>query len=277
VGSRIATFRAAALAVAAVQLILAARCGAEEFWLIAFLAWGGARLVARAGGEEKPGVPARTAGAVLLASSLVELAMAPQYRTGHRLAPLAGGLGLVLFCGGLDWIRANGRALLLLCLPLLHPPPIAVRELLDTSSATASASAFFLRLYGVAVERDGKLLLLPDSSLSVGGACSGINQIFQLLALAVLAIVILEVAARRAAWLLGSAVVVGLAVNALRIAFLAVLADRGQMQHFHLWHEGPPSLLVSAIATAIWGGLSLAVLRPRLETPTGSATSAIAP
>jgi cyanoexosortase A len=277
VKSRVLSFRAAALAVAAIQLLLAARSGAEEFWLIAFLAWGGARFVARAGGEEKAGFTARIAGGLLVLSSLFELLTAPRYQAGHRLAPLAGGLGLLLFFGGLDWIRANGRALVLLSLPLLHPPPTAVREVLDTSRATAFVAAFFLRAYGVAVERGGTLLVLPDSSLSVAGACSGINQIFELLALAVLAIVILEVTPRRAVWLAASAVAVGLSVNALRIAFLAVLADRGQMHLFQLWHEGPPSLLVSAIATAMWGGLSLAVLRSDPETPSGSATSAIAP
>ena len=93
--SRIAVFRAAAIAVAAIQLALAARSGAEEFWLISFLAWGGARLVARAGGDETPAFAVRIAGGVLLASSLFELAIAQQYQMGHRLAPLAGGLGLV--------------------------------------------------------------------------------------------------------------------------------------------------------------------------------------
>jgi cyanoexosortase A len=277
VTSRIGVFRAAALGVAAVQLALAARSGAEEFWLVAFLAWGGARLVARAGADEKPAFAARVAGALLLAASLWELATAQEYRTGHRLAPLAGGLGLLLLAGGIAWVRANGRALVLLCLPLLHPPPRAVRELLDTSRATAFLSAAFLRLHGVAVERQGTLLLLPDSSLSIGGACSGINQIFELLALAVLAAVILELTPRQAAWLAGTAVAVGLGVNALRIAFLAVLADRGQMRLFDLWHLGGPSLLVSALATAVWGGLSLVILKSGGDAPSGSATSAIAP
>jgi cyanoexosortase A len=276
VTSRISVFRAAALGVAALQLALAARSGAEEFWLTAFLAWGGARLVARAGGDEEPSFAARTAGALLLAVSLWELATAHEYRTGHRLAPLAGALGLLLLTGGFAWVRRNGRALALLCLPMIHPPPLAVREVLDTSRATAFLSAAFLRLQGVPVDRRGTLLVLPNSSLAVAGACSGINQIFELLALAVLAAVILEVTPRRAIWLAASAVAVGLAVNAVRIAFLAVLADRGQMQVFELWHQGGPSLLVSAAATAVWGGLSLLVLRAG-DVPSGSARSAIAP
>ena len=278
--SRIAVFRAAAIAVAAIQLALAARSGAEEFWLISFLAWGGARLVARAGGDETPAFAVRIAGGVLLASSLFELAIAQQYQMGHRLAPLAGGLGLLLLAGGFLWVRANGRALVLLCLPMLHPPPVAVRELLDTSRATAFVSALFLRLSGVAVERRGTLLVLPDSSLSVGGACSGINQIFQLLALAVLAAIILEVTPRRAAWLAGSAVAVGLAVNALRIAFLAVLANRGETRLFDLWHQGPPALpftIAGNTTSTVWGGLSLLVFRSGGGAPTGSATSATAP
>jgi cyanoexosortase A len=259
--SRIVLLRAAALGVAVVQLVLAAGSGAEEFWLIALLAWGGAVFVARADEDAMPALTSGIAGALLVACSILELATAQQYRAAHRLAPFAGGLGLLLFAGGLRWIRANGRALLLLSLPVLYPPPIAVRELLDTSPATAFLTACSLRLWGIGVERKGTLLLLERSSLTVAGACSGINQIFELLAVAILAAVILEAGRRRAAWLAVSAVAVGLVVNALRIAFLAVLAEQGMMDRFDLWHTGAPSLLVSGIATALWGGLAFLVLR----------------
>jgi cyanoexosortase A len=261
VQSRIVLLRAAALGVAVVQLVLAAGSGAEEFWLIALLAWGGAVFVARADEEGTPPLAAGIAGALLVACSILELATAPGYRAAHRLAPLAGGLGLLLFAGGHRWIRANGRALLLLSLPVLYPPPIAVREFLDTSPATAFLGAWLLRLWGIGVERKGTLLLLKGSSLTVAGACSGINQICELLALAILATVVLEAGRRRAAWLAASAVAVGLLVNAVRIALLAVLAEQGKMGLFDLWHTGAPSLLVSGIATLLWGGLAFLVLR----------------
>ena len=260
--SRIVMVRTAAVGVAAAQLALAAACGAEEFWVVAFLAWGGALFVARGGDDRAPALVSRLAGAALVTSSLLELA-GEQYGTGHRLAPLAGGVGLLLLAGGLASIRANGRALLLLCLPLLHPPPARVREVLDPSRATAFLSSVFLRVYGLPVERKGILLLLPDCSVSVGGACSGINQIFELLALALLAAVVLEVKPRHAAWLAGSAIAVGLVVNALRIAALAALAERGLLELFDLWHMGGPSHLVSAVATIVWGGITLLVLRSR--------------
>src|SRR5206468_5800408 len=134
------------------------------------------------------GRAARIAGGLLVALSLLELAT-PQVRVADRLAPLAAGVGLLLVAGGFASIRANGHALLLLCLPLLHPLPRVVRELLDTSRETAFASGLLLRGFGVAVERHGTLLVLPDSSLTVAGACSGINQMSELLAVAVLAAV----------------------------------------------------------------------------------------
>ena len=262
--TRIVLVAAAALVVAALQTVLAVRAGAGELWLVAVLAWGGALFVAHPDEGEVPGLGARIAGGLLVALSLLELAT-PQVRVADRLAPLAAGVGLLLFAGGFASIRANGRALLLLCLPLLHPPPRAVREILDTSRATAFASGLLLRAFGLAVERHGTLLVLPDSSLNVAGACSGINQMFELLAVAVLAAVLLETTKRRSAWLAASAVAVGFAVNAARIAFLALLAERGHTDLFDLWHEGSASLLVSGLATAVWGGLCVLVLRYRVS------------
>ena len=262
--SRIFLVRTAAAAVAVVQLVLATGSGAEEFWVIMLLAWCGAVTVARADEDGAPGLSASIAGALLVAFSILELATAPQYRAAHRLAPLAGGLGLLLFAGGAGWMRANGRALLLLSLPMLYPPPVAVREILDTSRATAFLGAFFLRLCGFAVDTSGTLLRMSTSSLNVAGACSGINQIFELLSLAVLGSIVLEVGRRGAAWLAASAVAVGFVVNALRIALLAVLADRGRTDLFDLWHTGTASLLVPVAATAVWVGLAL-VLAPRFK------------
>ncbi|MFL5415905.1 MAG: archaeosortase/exosortase family protein [Myxococcales bacterium] len=262
--TRIVLVAVAALVVAALQIVLAVRAGAGELWLVSVLAWGGALFVANPGEGEVPGRGARLAGALFVTLSLLELAT-PQLRVADRLAPLAAGAGLLLVAGGFASIRANGRALLLLCLPLLHPPPRAVREVLDTSQATAFASGLLLRAFGVAVERHGTLLVLPDSSLTVAGACSGINQMCELLAVAVLAAVLLETTARRSAWLAASAVAVGFAVNAARIAFLAMLADGGQTDLFELWHEGSASLLVSGLATAVWGTLCVLVVRYRVS------------
>jgi len=262
--TRIVLVAAAALAVAALQIVFAVRAGDGELWLVAVLAWGGALFVAHPDEGEVPGLGARIAGGLLVALSLLELAT-PEVRAADRLAPLAAGVGLLLVAGGFASIRANGRALLLLCLPLVHPPPRVVRDLLDTSRATAFASGLLLRAFGVAVEARGTLLVLPDSSLTVAGACSGINQMSELLAVAVLAAVLLETTPRRSAWLAASAVAVGFAVNAGRIAFLAMLADRGQNDLFDLWHEGSASLLVSGLATAVWGGLCVLVLRYRVS------------
>jgi len=262
--TRIVIVAAAALAVAALQIVLAVRAGDGELWLVAVLAWGGALFVAQPDEGEVPGRAARIAGGLLVALSLLELAT-PQVRAADRLAPLAAGVGLLLVAGGFASIRANGRALLLLCLPLLHPPPRVVREILDTSRATAFASGLLLRGFGIAVETRGTLLVLPDSTLTVAGACSGINQMSELLDVAVLAAVLLETTPRRSAWLAASAVAVGFAVNAARIAFLAMLADRGQTDLFDLWHEGSASLLVSGLATAVWGGLCVLVLRYRVS------------
>ncbi len=259
-----------ALAVALLQAVLATFTsgGTLEFWMATVLGWAAALQLARADVARDSTWPARLLGAALVVAGLLEL-LPLQYRAAHRLAPLCAGLGVALL-GGPGFARAQARALATLLWPLLLPPPVFLRErLLDFSAGTAAAAALGLRASGFAVVRDGTRLLLPASELIVLPGCSGLSQILALLALALLALALFPTSRLQKAWVLGSAVLVGFASNAARIAALSVLADQGQIDRFQQLHEGSTGQLCTvasaALALALWWPLLLKAPAPLLS------------
>jgi exosortase/archaeosortase family protein len=88
-----------------------------------------------------------------------------------------------------------------------------------------------------------------------------LSQIFALLFMATFAIFLFPTSRRQRIWLLATAPLVGFACNALRIAALAILADRGERRLFDAWHDGALSPLCTVFAV----GLALAIWLPLLR------------
>ena len=225
-----------------------------EFWLAVALAWACAASLWEFTGDRSASRWWIAPGAALVAASLLELAPV-QYQTAHRIAPLAAGIGLALLRGPRE-IRRQARALAMLLCPLLLPAPRLARELIDLCPPTAVLAELALRIAGVPVARAGIELRLQSSSVLVFQGCSGLSQVSALLFMALFAIFLFDTGRAAKVWLLASAALVGFACNAVRIAALAVLADRGQMQRFAAWHDGALSPLCTlgavALALAIW-------------------------
>lgn len=238
------------------QVLLAGRSqGAlAEFWLAVALAWACAASLWEFKGDRWASRWWIAPAAALIAASLIELAPA-HYQTAHRIAPLAAGIGLALLRGPRE-IRRQARALSMLLCPLLLPAPRLARELIDLCPPTAVATGLALKAAGIPVARTGIELRLPSSTMLVFQGCSGLDQIVALLFVALFAIFLFDTGRAAKVWLLASAALVGFACNAVRIAALAVLADRGQMQRFAAWHDGALSPLCTvgavALALAIW-------------------------
>jgi exosortase/archaeosortase family protein len=226
----------ATLAVAALQLALAVRSGAQEFWLACITAIGAALFIASKvpPADAPPGEtsvarsalrPAwAAAGAALIAVSLLELVPAA-YATAHRFTPLCAGLGVAVAAGGLRFARRQLKALSMLALTLVVPAPHLLREHLDLSHGTAIAAAAALHMARVPVVRDGILLHLQHSTLEVLVGCDGTSQIVELLALAAFAMMLFPTTLMQKAGLVLSSVVVAFCVNAARVAALGMLAD----------------------------------------------------
>jgi exosortase len=135
-----------------------------------------------------------------------------------RVSLLVFAAGAVIFVLGWRQLRplAFPFALLLLTIPV---PAIAVSRItLSLQLAASTAAETLLRASGIAVLREGNVLVLSNATLQVAEACSGIRSLTALLTLG-----LLIARARHDRWpgraaIIASAVPIAVLVNAWRVA-----------------------------------------------------------
>ncbi|HET7403771.1 MAG TPA: exosortase, partial [Usitatibacter sp.] len=172
-----------------------------------------------------PAAPAPVAGSFLLGSGLACYLLGrtqslPIFEVASHIPVIAGAVLLL----------AGPRALKRITFPLVFllfiiPLP---GFLLDTVTVplkgfVSSAVEVLLRLMGYGIERSGVVLSMGDHDLLVADACSGLNSIFSLFALAALySYVTRPRSLVRAGLLLLGIVPIALAANILRVAVLVL-------------------------------------------------------
>ena len=177
-----------------------------------------------------PATPAPVAGSLLLGAGLACYLLGrtqslPLFEVASHIPVIAGAVLLL----------AGPRALKRLTLPLLFllfiiPMPGFI---LDTVTVplkgfVSSAVEVLLRLMGYGVERSGVVLSMGDHDLLVADACSGLNSIFSLFALAALySYVTRPRSLVRAGLLLLGIVPIALLANILRVAVLVLATYYG--------------------------------------------------
>ena len=133
---------------------------------------------------------------------------------------LAGG---IVFLYGWKHLQVHlfSLALLFLAIPL---PEIIFNAIAFPLQLLASAwAAALLGLFSIPVFREGNVLVLPQRTLDVAQACSGIRSLFSLVALAMIVAYFIPARFWVRLGLVLSAVPIALATNAFRIAATGVL------------------------------------------------------
>jgi len=128
----------------------------------------------------------------------------------------------VLFLYGWRHLRALAFPFALLLLSIPIPAIIITRITLPLQFAASAMSEAGLMAAGIPVLREGNVLVLPNATLQVAEACSGIRS---LVSLVVLALVIGRMVDRRMtarAAFVAAAVPVAVLVNGLRVTITAV-------------------------------------------------------
>jgi exosortase/archaeosortase family protein len=201
----------------------------------------------------RPGAWLAVGAGLWVAATGLALVGWTHYRHVDRVLPFAAGLGLVLAAGGAARIREHARALVLLGLPLILPWPSPLRADDSAMRAAAAAAEVILRIGSFPVERQGLLLVTPEATLEVFDGCAGYGAFAQVLALAVLALCLFPAGPFQRALVLLSAVPIGFAVNAGRVAFLTVVASRAPDEFAYYDGYGTGSLIFSAAASGAAG------------------------
>lgn len=132
--------------------------------------------------------------------------------------------GLILFLGGLTYIKTLAFPLgyLVFMIPL---PAIVFNAVAFPLQILASRlGTFGMQVMSIPVLREGNLLYLPNMTMEVVEACSGIRSLISLLALATAFAYFSTKGFRKRLALVISAVPIALVTNALRVTVMGALA-----------------------------------------------------
>jgi len=212
--------------------------------LAAWLAWRDRAALARPAGP-----PAPIAGAVLLAPGLALYAIGASqsialFTLAAQLPILA---GLVLLAGGRKTLRRFAFPLVFLALAIPLPGFVLAALTAPLKALVSASVAAILQLGGYPVARNGVVIAVGGHPLLVADACSGLNSICALFALALLyAHLTGGVRRARAALFLAAVVPVAVAANVLRVLVLALAA-------YHLGDGAAQGVLHDAAGMAVFG------------------------
>jgi len=141
-----------------------------------------------------------------------------------RISLLILAAGAVIFVLGWRQLRYLAFPFVLLLLAIPVPAIVVSRITLSLQLVASTAAEFLLRTSGVAVLREGNVLVLSNATLQVAEACSGIRSLMALFALG-----LLVARARQDRWagraaIIASALPIAVLVNAGRVAAAAFAA-----------------------------------------------------
>lgn len=158
--------------------------------------------------------------------------------------------GLLLFFAGWKMLRAVAFPLAFLALMIPLPAIIYNQVTFPLQLLASRVSSSGLELVGVPVLREGNVLVLPNYSLEVVEACSGIRSLMSLIALAVAFGYFVEKRLWARITLVGLMVPIAVASNALRVVGAGVLTyffgPHSAEGFFHLFQGW--LIFVSAVA-----------------------------
>lgn len=171
------------------------------------------------------------------------------------------GLGLIICLLGLVWVLwgwKRGRllvfpiAFLIFALPL--PAPFMSRLTLSLQGLSSALAAGSLQIAGIPVLREGNVLHLPEGTIGVAAACSGIRSLWCLLALAVALAGVKRLRPWRAAFLVATVPLLGVAGNLARLFITGLFVARGRQDlALGTYHEALGLVTILLPGAAIFG------------------------
>lgn len=208
-----------------------------------------------------PVAPANAGLAVaLVATAMLLVGGMASERYTMRLSFLVALAGSVLFWLGVEALRRLQAPLLYLVFMIPLPAVLLNAVTMPLKLFVSQTAVSILALLQVPVVREGNVILLPNLSLEVVEACSGLRSLESLLALAAAyAIIFLGSATARTVLIL-AAIPIAIGANILRVVITGLLArGYGAEAAQGFFHESA-GLMVFALALAMLAGLHL-VLR----------------
>jgi cyanoexosortase A len=185
-------------------------------------------------------------GLVLLIWAMMKGSVMQEPDTFLRIFPIIVALGFALITSGFKGLKQYClEALILVFFQLSTMPGIVNSEIVHTSEITAKITTGMLVTAGFEALQDGIRVGLPTGSVEVLGPCSPTIPIVRLFEMLIFFVTIYPTTWLQRFILPVAAVVIGVTVNSLRIAILALLTANNNTQGFDFWHHGTGSNIFS--------------------------------
>jgi exosortase len=159
------------------------------------------------------------AGLILLIVSLVLyiIAFYADIKTVAALAMIASITGIVIYLHGMVMFREISLLLLLLLFMIPVPAQLYAAMTMPLQLIVSQTSVWFSMLIGIPIFREGNVIYLPERTLEVVQACSGLRSLMSLLTISlIISYFALHYNKLRVALLL-SGIPVAIAVNIVRV------------------------------------------------------------
>lgn len=238
-----------------IQITLGWRAGNSNLFSTSFLSWAAISFIIwekRDNLSLESGILPSFLGFSLIWIALLKSASMTSFGGFLYALPFIFGLGLALIASGFRGLNQYIGELITLFfinIPKLLPEWVISKLTL----LTAKLSAFILWYMGFEVTLSGINVYLPNGSIEVLSGCSGLELISQMLGLAILFLLIFPQNWQQKILVPIVAAAVGFIVNAGRVALMAIIVTKDNMDAFDYWHTGNGSLLFSIISVLIFG------------------------
>jgi cyanoexosortase A len=186
-------------------------------------------------------------GIICLVWVVLKGAMMQEPDTFLRIFPVIAALGFALITSGFKGLKQYWlEALILIFFQISTMPGVITSEIVQTSEVSARVTTGMLSLSGFEVlSQEGVRVSLRGGSVDVMGPCSPTIPIVRLLEMWIFFLAIYPTSWAQRILLGGSTLVIGIGVNCIRIAILAVLTANQNTAGFDYWHHGLGSNLFS--------------------------------
>lgn len=179
------------------------------------------------------------------------------------VSPFLSGVGLALIASGFKGFKQYWRELVILF--FLGVPKTLIWPILDISGITARFATSLLWYTGFDVARDGFSVVLPGGAVNVNMGCSGLDSMFYLLCLAVMALLVYPLTGRKR-WIVPLvAISLAFIVNGIRVVVMALFANAQDDAGLDYWHVGNGSLIFSLISVTLFGFFYLLLMRQETD------------
>jgi cyanoexosortase A len=166
-----------------------------------------------------------------------------------RSTPFFFGISLALLSAGFFGLKQYWREIIILF--GLGIPAVLLSPW-NPSPLTAKFASFSLWAMGYNIAVDGIRLYLPQTTVIVARACSGMESMTYVLGISILYLVMFPLKKIYNFIVPIIAVAVGFLVNLVRVVAMSLLLNYDQREAFDYWHEGDGSLIVGVIAVLVF-------------------------